>query len=392
VIDWKPRAEALAAALADAGAVWDPVWRAAFATTPRHVFVPRFYARDQYGQPRTLVDGSDPAQRETWLESVYRDEVLVTRYRVVDGATMPDGQEVRVATSSASMPGIVATMLDRLQVHDGHRVLEIGTGTGYHAALLCARLGDEQVTSVEVDEATAAEAARQLAAAGHRPTLAAGDGAAGHPNGAPYDRIIATCAVTHIPTAWIDQLTDAGVIVAPLTIQGGLAVLRKTGPGQVSGRLDKQQAYFMTMRPADPTSGESATTVPRFDGPVWHTTTSVSADLWQDPDFRLWLDLHRPDGRIAERVDDQGGRVGVIIYTGGGARAEVDYQRDRDGVWAVRQDAARLWDSVEAAWQSWQRYGQPDRTRIGITARADGEQFAWLDDPDGPLRWPLPGR
>ena len=69
MIDWKPRAEALAAELADAGAVRDPAWRAVFAA-PRHLFVPRFYARDQYGQPRTLVDGSDPEQRGSWLELV----------------------------------------------------------------------------------------------------------------------------------------------------------------------------------------------------------------------------------------------------------------------------------------------------------------------------------
>lgn len=250
----------------------------------------------------------------------------MTHYQVIDGATMPDGQEVRVATSSASMPRVVAIMLDRLQVRDGHRVLEIGAGTGYHAALLCARLGDAQVASIEVDEAVAAEAARHLAAAGHRPALVVGDGAAGHPAQAPYDRIIATCAVRRIPTAWIDQLAADGVIVAPLTLNGGLAILRKTGPGQVAGRLDAEQAHFMTMRPADPAPGEEpVAAIPRFDGPVW-------------------------------------------------------------------QDAARLWDSVEAAWQSWQRYGQPERTRIGITARGDGEQFAWLDDPDGPLRWPLPYR
>ena len=111
------------------------------------------------------------------------------------------------------------------------------------------------------------------------------------------------------------------MIVAPLTLNGGLAILRKTGPGQVAGRLDAEQAHFMThaLR-LDPAPGEEpVAAIPRFDGPVW-------------------------------------------------------------------QDAARLWDSVEAAWQSWQRYGQPERTRIGITARGDGEQFAWLDDPDGPPR------
>ncbi len=408
MIAWKTRAEDLVARLAETGAVRDPAWRAAFAGTPRHVFVPRFYALDRYAQPRTLLDGAEPGRRETWLDAVYSDNVLVTHFETIDGALLPDGQPVRIATSSASMPRIVAVMLDRLQVADGHRVLEIGTGTGYNAALLCARLGDDKVTSVEVDPATAAEAAGHLAEAGYRPTLVVGDGAGGHADGAPYDRIIATCAVSRIPAAWIEQLADDGVIVAPLTLQGGLAVLRKTAPGQVSGRLDAEPAYFMTMRPADPGDDDGRVDVPGFHGPVSLTTTGTPVTAWQDLDFRLWLDLHLPAGRIADRFDDGSGRTGVTVYTLD-ARAEVDYRRGEEGAWPVRQEAARLWDTVEAAWQRWQRHRRPGRTRIGLTATtgdaagtaggdegaaraAGGDQFAWLDDPDGPLRWPLPGR
>ena len=247
---------------------------------------------------------------------------------------------MRIATSSASMPRIVAVMLDRLQVADGHRVLEIGTGTGYNAALLCARLGDDKVTSVEVDPATAAEAAGHLAEAGYRPTLVVGDGAGGHADGAPYDRIIATCAVSRIPAAWIEQLADDGVIVAPLTLQGGLAVLRKTAPGQVSGRLDAEPAYFMTMRPADPGDDDGRVDVPGFHGPVSLTTTGTPVTAWQDLDFRLWLDLHLPAGRIADRFDDGSGRTGVTVYTLD-ARAEVDYRRGEEGGRVAERGSAR---------------------------------------------------
>src|SRR5690606_15871680 len=204
MVDWMARAALLAEELSAGGVIADPAWRAVFAVTPRHVFVPRFYALDEYNQPRVLRHGEDPACREEWLRQVYRNQVLVTHYRVV--GTMPDGSQARVATSSASMPSLVARMLDRLAVADGHKVLEIGTGTGYNAALLCARLGDKQVTSIEVDPDAAAEAADHLHAAGWHPTLVAGDGAAGHPEAAPYDRIIATCAVDTIPPAWIEQL------------------------------------------------------------------------------------------------------------------------------------------------------------------------------------------
>ena len=93
MIAWKTRAEDLVARLAETGAVRDPAWRAAFAGTPRHVFVPRFYALDRYAQPRTLLDGAEPGRRETWLDAVYSDNVLVTHFETIDGALLPDGQQ-----------------------------------------------------------------------------------------------------------------------------------------------------------------------------------------------------------------------------------------------------------------------------------------------------------
>lgn len=386
--DWKAGAESLAGELAAAGAVSDPAWRAAFAVTPRHVFVPRFYKLDEYNQPRTMLHGHDPGCRDEWLRTVYRDQVLVTHYRVV--GTMPDGAEARVATSSASMPSLVARMLDRLAVRDGQRVLEIGTGTGYNAALLCARLGEERVASVEVDATAAAEAAEALHTAGWRPVLVVGDGAAGHPGRAPYDRIVATCSVDHIPGAWIDQLADGGLLVTPLTLAGGpLAVLRKTVDGELTGRLDAASAYCMAMRPPGFASHAPAG-VPEQREPAHHTTTGVPPTAWDRPDFRLWHALHQPDARVAEDTDGQGRRTGVVVYTTT-SRAAVGYAAGQAGSWPVTQDTTRLWDTVEAAWATWQQHHQPSRTRIGITARPD-HQYAWLDQPDSPFRLPLTPR
>jgi protein-L-isoaspartate(D-aspartate) O-methyltransferase len=387
--DWRPRAEALAKDLAAAGAIHDPAWHKTFATTPRHLFVPRFYQLDEYNQPRTLIDGADATQRDQLWDEVYRNQVLVTHYHVVSGATMPDGQEIRAATSSASMPGIVATMLDRLGVADGHTVLEIGTGTGYNAALLSARLGDDKVTSIEVDPETAAEAAERLHTAGYRPALVVNDGAAGHTARSPYDRIIATCAVGRIPSAWIDQLTDDGIIVAPMIFGGVLLVLHKTGPGEVTGRVDPEQVAFMPLRAAGEYVPDGfVRDIPPFDGPLYSATTSVEASAFADPDFKLWLALHLPEAQLSYRLDDKGALSGVTLYTATG-RAAVDYTEGAASAWLVTQDTARLWNAVEAAWSSWQRHDRPGRTRLGVTARADGEQFAWLDDPEGSLRWPL---
>ncbi|MGH3621259.1 MAG: protein-L-isoaspartate O-methyltransferase family protein [Sciscionella sp.] len=89
-----------------------------------------------------------------------------------------------------------------------------------------------------------------LGTLGQRPHLAARDGAAGWAEHGPFDRILATCAITHIPPAWIRHLTEDGRIVAPLDAgdAGPLLVLDKTAPDEVTGRIDPYPAYFMPLR------------------------------------------------------------------------------------------------------------------------------------------------
>ncbi|MGH3495148.1 MAG: methyltransferase domain-containing protein, partial [Sciscionella sp.] len=98
-------------------------------------------------------------------------------------------------SSSASRPDVVASMLAVLDVEAGMTVCEIGTGTGYNAAVLAARLGAENVTTIEIDPEIAARARRSLRATGHDVTVVTGDGALGYPPRAPYDRVIATASV-----------------------------------------------------------------------------------------------------------------------------------------------------------------------------------------------------
>ena len=77
------------------------------------------------------------------------------------------------------MPSLMARMLEALDVRDGHRVLEIGTGTGYNAALLCHRLGACNVVSIDIDPTLIVATRKRLAGLGHHPTLVVGDGTAG---------------------------------------------------------------------------------------------------------------------------------------------------------------------------------------------------------------------
>lgn len=144
-----------------------------------------------------------------WMTAVYSNAPIVTQFD--DGADDGEGD----ATSSASMPSIMLAMLNELDVHEGEKVLEIDTGTGYNAALVAHRLGAGNVVSVEIDPEIAAQARSNLAKAGREIRVITADGAVGYPPAGPYDRIIATCSVGTVPWAWVAQTRPGGVIVTP---------------------------------------------------------------------------------------------------------------------------------------------------------------------------------
>lgn len=188
----------LVTTLVNRGVLRDPAWCEAFATVPREVFVPRFARRKQGGQ-LVHYDRATGGGTVEFLAAVYSDDSLITRFSAAG-----------TAASSSSQPSLMAIMLEALDIQQGDTVLEIGTGTGYHAALLAHRLGDDAVTTIEVNPDIAAEADQALAHAGYHPTVVCGNGADGVPTRAPFDRIIATCSVSRIPTAWITQTKPGG--------------------------------------------------------------------------------------------------------------------------------------------------------------------------------------
>jgi protein-L-isoaspartate(D-aspartate) O-methyltransferase len=136
-----------------------------------------------------------------------------------------------------SQPYIVALMTHLLRAEPHHRVLEIGTGSGYQAAILSRLAG--QVRSIEIVEPLAREAAARLASLGYvNVTVRAGDGYAGWPEHAPFDRIIVTAAAPHVPQPLIDQLKPGGRMVIPVARRGGerLNLIIKDERGRVSRR------------------------------------------------------------------------------------------------------------------------------------------------------------
>lgn len=151
------------------------------------------------------------------------------------GAVVTHWDRQGVPTSSASAPGTVAGMLEQAQIRPGQRVLEVGAGTGYNAALLAHLVGPSgSVTTIEYD-ADVAEAARtHLAAYGaDRVRVVTGDGTLGSAEDGPFDRILVTAGAWDVAPAWVEQLAPEGRVVLPLRLRGltRVVALERNGAG-----------------------------------------------------------------------------------------------------------------------------------------------------------------
>lgn len=149
-----------------------------------------------------------------------------------------------------SQPYVVAYMTEQLRPRPQHRVLEIGTGSGYQAAVL-SRLVRE-VVSIERYRTLAGEARGRLAALGYdNVEVIVGDGMEGAPDRAPFDRIIVTAATINVPQALVDQLADDGVMVLPLGPPNGLQhIVRLTkGEGEIVNRETLIAVRFVPLLP-----------------------------------------------------------------------------------------------------------------------------------------------
>lgn len=363
---WRPRADRLVNELTVAGHL-GPRWRWVLAAVPRHRFVPRFWRLDRYNRPSVLIDpAADPQLESEWLDGAYADRPLVTAW----SPSMMGAREVRLVTSSASQPSVVATMLDRLDLRPGQRVLEIGTGSGYNAALLCEYLGDgELVASIEIDPDLAQLARQALHAGGYRPTIIVGNGSRARDVTGPFDRIIATCAVDRVPDAWIEWLAPGGRLVTPSSLGNSLLVLDKVGDSRLEGHVDGFQVAFMSLRSKPHVDSEDGSAfVIGSAGERVQLTTTVNPAVLQDASFQYWLATTHPRVRLAFGEHQHDGLS--MVYTVDHS-ATVNHTRHECG-WVAVQDEGRLWSAVESAWATFDAAGRPGRDAMECSVTIGG--------------------
>jgi protein-L-isoaspartate(D-aspartate) O-methyltransferase len=331
------RNEQLVEQLEATGTLRDPAVAGAFRAVPRHRFLP--------GRP---------------LDEVYEDSAIMTKVG-----------ERGVPLSSSSQPTIMAIMLQLLRPLPGNRVLEIGAGTGYNAALIAHLVGPAgHVVTVDIDPELAEQARANLAGAGIPGVeVAAADGAEGWPAAAPYDRVIATASTDDLAPAWTEQLAGGGRLVLPLTL---------AGPGQLCAAFVRQDGGlaasepclcgFMPMRgdmaPGQPHADDDLATWLSHDGRrIGHQVPL--ADLRAG--FETWLALTARDYvRARPRTDENPafglrGEYGVALVVG--SEGEHPVVAFGDGEAAGRR--------LAAAHEAWVR-DRPSLDRLQITAYPTG--------------------
>ncbi|MEE1927421.1 methyltransferase domain-containing protein [Streptomyces sp. TRM 70351] len=364
--------EQAAQAMADGGR-WpaDSPWvRQAMQALPRDRYAPGRLWR-WTGDAYVPVDrAADP---RGWAAEVYGGPGVAAVTQVTDGR----------ASSSLSAPAVVADMLDAVMLEPGQRVLELGTGTGWNAALLAWRAGSGRVVSVETDSRLALAARERLDAAGAEVAVEVADGQAGWPAGAPYDRVIATYAVEEVPAAWVTQTRPGGRIVTPWGRLGHVALTVAADGRSATGWM-QGLAMFMSARGAAPALGWRQV---RGDAPPRRERrlTRDLRPLRDSADLLFAVRVVLPDVQVLTRTE--GDQVTVWLHDGVSSWATLVGSHAVVYGGGPRDLAAEL----DQAWEWWLRRGSPGLYDFGMTVAVEPHsQVVWCGNPHAGPYWPGP--
>ncbi|MDN3058286.1 methyltransferase domain-containing protein [Streptomyces sp. SRF1] len=356
-------------------------WAPTFAAVDRAAFLPGLmWPFDMDAGTSVPVNRADDP--DAWYAAADSNVPIVIQW--------DDGKHIgtkpgKVSTSSSSMPSVNYAMFQALAVDEGMRVLDVGTGTGETAGALAHRCGARNVTTKEVDRAVSRQARERLCRLGLYPDVVVGDGFDGHPDNAPYDRILATVGLREIPGAWIEQTRRGGLIVAPwgthYSNADAVARLEVKG-GTASGHFTRPVEFMKlrTQRLSIPGHGEYVP-ADALDNADTSTTEVTEAEFVTGKHTALSFALGlRVRDCVQAVADKREGARPVWFYSLSDRSWACVMFRDgaESRVW--QSGPRRLWDEVEQAYRWWVGRDKPDHTRFGLTVTPDGRR-AWLDVP-----------
>ena len=267
---------------------------------PRHHFIEQYY---DDREPNGIVQVKSPNPTPEQLEQIYSDRGMMIREE---------------PHSAASQPSLIFGMLKDLQLTHGHKVLEVGTGSGWNAGLIAFSVGDDSlVYSIDLQADLVEKARRHLRSVGfNRINLKAGDAGFGW-DGETFDRIIVTVGSPDIPPAWIQSLTDGGILVMPLKTDGmGDPILRlHKQADKLTGKFT-QGAAFMNLQGNFKSASEDAlepSSDPAVEALLQEAPTSVPFPTSFGSDCAFWLRLNGVPMHMLWEYKGQGGMYPILL-------------------------------------------------------------------------------
>ncbi|MET8183342.1 protein-L-isoaspartate(D-aspartate) O-methyltransferase [Streptomyces sp. NPDC005336] len=365
-MNWKPYAVGLAARAAHPGSDW---W-GPLTETPRHVLVERWFRPGEHGW--TAVDG--PSDEETWAKAAYSDTTLVTRVGPVHADHAEPGQAVTGhPTSSSTLPSLVVTMLRHGRLTPGLRLLDLATGSGYSAALACHRLGDDLVTTLDVDPYLTQAAAERLGRIGRHPVVVTADAGGELPG--TFDRIVSMVSVPRIPAQWLKSLAPGGRLVTTIAGTGLIVTADKSDDGGATGCVEWDRASFMATRAGDdypPALNELFATAANQDGDEVTESPFPVLDVMQAWEVWSMLSLIAPGIEHRTGTGDDGGRMMWMLHADGSwARAHTE---PVERTATVHQGGPRrLYDLLDQIRWRWLEHGELPVYGAKVTITPGGE-------------------
>lgn len=349
-------------------------WRPSLLAVARHLFIPDTIWIENEGDGPLLIALHRQCDQQRWLERAYGDVAVIAQ--VDDGHP---GSVWWAPTSSASGPAIITVMLCALDAQRGHRVLEIGTGTGYNTALLAHRLGAGRVTTIEIDPDLANHARQALTDTGFGAVnVVIGDGELGYLPGAPYGRVISTAECATIPYSWVAQTCPGGRILTPWAnsyFNGGLVALTVGDDGTATGSIVDRASFMRLRGQREPPREPVLDIVGDDEDHADATCTNLHPyQFTGDYDAQLAISLRVPGCDFTYVPYNPEFNEGVVWLVDRSSRSWASHTHHNadisDDEFTVLQfGPRRLWDEVEAAHQWWVTAGRPsaDRWRFTVT-------------------------